>query len=236
MILAKIPIDLIALEATRGELSLPHGDHASDYMVHAALKEAFDSDLLTYWIDPQTVGTSQHVLAYLEQVRWDELGHDAIITDGIQTRDVPISAIATADVVRIELEVSPVRRGDRGERDVFLTHLDWAKANGEKKDVASIERGEVYTQWLAERLKQRGVKVEPGGIEYAGFKLETILRRTRASKKHPRKSTSIKQPVARFFVRGSFEGDLETVKTFIRRGVGRHRQYGRGMPRFSTVR
>jgi CRISPR system Cascade subunit CasE len=125
-----------------------------------------------------------------------------------------------------EVRVRPTIRqhidGDRTrsrERDAFLAAIEKA---GPRPNRAELDRGAVYTQWLARHFETGGAKLLDARA--------AALRRTRVSRRNGerRLKSDIEGPDATLV--GTLEiAQPEAFLRFLARGVGRHRAFGFGM-------
>jgi CRISPR system Cascade subunit CasE len=234
------------------DAGLPHADPG--YLWHFALRQAFGASAPQPFriLEPEPDGP-------LQRRRLRILGYAKVDAAGL--RDVARQASDAARAVfppeRIEHKAMPDRfaRGRRlafsvracaivrtrsrdgsrrRELDVFV-HQASIDPHGPKPD-----RGEVYGNWLAERLDAGGAQLVEARL--AGFRLGPLVRRSHASTSGrtatmdgaPRRLLALGSRGAARRPDATLDGTLEVTDpdrfaALLARGVGRHRAFGFGM-------
>lgn len=131
----------------------------------------------------------------------------------VMSRPMP-KTWAAGRVVHLETRVCPVVRGKRGERDVFLRHLDHGGQDA---------REVVYGAWLRRELEKSGALEVIETPTLRGFQFGSFLRR-------PHVEGTIKMmrlPDAHLSVTATIR-DGEAFNALLARGVGKHRTFGFG--------
>ena len=140
------------------------------------------------------------------------------VLSGFRTKTMPDN-FKQGRELGFDLKIRPVRRGRRtdgtiGERDAFL-----AAALARPDEV--LNREDIYTEWLRERMLQNGVTLAHSSTRMASFERRKAVRDSGTKK-------SIEGPEAVFH--GNLTVDNpEQFSTLLARGLGRHCAYGFGM-------
>ena len=121
-----------------------------------------------------------------------------------------------------EVLIRPVvrRARDHDEGDKKMREQDAFQAEAERHPKGGMrrKREEVYFDWLAERLAQRGARLEEAGLK--SFQRVRVVRKLRAH--------ASEGPDA--VIQGTLEvTDPTEFADLVANGVGRHRAYGYGM-------
>ena len=209
----------------------PRAEDDLGYALHALLKAAFDT------LAPAPFALLRHpsrptkLLAYSTHSGAALRDHAATFAEPYVATLVGVPELvdkqmperfATGRRLGFSLRARPTVRTDRDgdrsrarERDAFLAAI------ADTEPGAGPSRGEVYQNWLAQRLAEGGARPEQLVLE--SFRLTTTLRRDGA-----RKIQSFVGPDS------CFSGLLRVIEpdrfaALLARGVGRHRAFGFGM-------
>lgn len=207
------------------------GDEDMGYALHALLTAAFSDLAPKPFVLQQDASRPVTLLAYSMREPDELRDHaasfaepDALAAlgmDGLTTKAMP-ERFAEKRRLGFAVRVRPTVRTDRdGQRnkvrevDAFLAAVTGTEPG------AGPERGAVYQDWLAQRLRAGGA--EPEGITLDSFRLSNVLRRGEA-----RALQAPRGPDA------SFTGVLRVTEpavfaALLGRGIGRHRAFGYGM-------
>jgi CRISPR system Cascade subunit CasE len=159
---------------------------------------------------------------------------DAAEAVGLQSLAVKVMPTKFKTGVRLgfETRVRPVVRTTRNdpvapgrEIDVFLAA---AKARPEER----LDRGSIYTAWLARELAKGGASIEPRGVKLVSVRRARLLRRgTTDSEGHrPLTQTGKKGGGPDLVMSGELTvSDPAAFRDHLARGIGRHRAFGFGM-------
>ncbi len=160
----------------------------------------------------------------------EPVAHEVVVADSIASKPMPI-AWPVGSRLGFTLRACPIKRlakrapggsTDRPEVDAWL-HACWKVPNG-----PAPPRESVYVEWLRAALEGTNiVTMENARVET--FRLARLVRRT-DRRSGPRKAHTLDRPDVRFtgtiVVR-----DAAGFEAMLRRGVGRHRDFGFGMMR-----
>lgn len=156
--------------------------------------------------------------------------HEVIVADSIASKPMPVGwPVGTR--LGFALRACPIRRlskrgpggkTDRPEVDAWL-HACWRDPGS-----PAPTRESVYVEWLRAALEGlKAVTMEQAQVET--FRLARLVRRT-DRRGGPRKTQTLDRPDVRFT--GTFVvRDAIGFDAMLRRGVGRHRDFGFGMIR-----
>jgi CRISPR system Cascade subunit CasE len=141
---------------------------------------------------------------------------------GFTVRPFPTSW-SIGHVLGFEVRIRPViRQGQTGqERDAFLAALDAAGG-------ATVDRGQVYCQWLNEHLaRQGGAQVQEMRMEQ--FRILNVMRKTQKGEMdEARRQRAVGGPDA--LLLGQLRvREPDAFAELIARGIGRHRAFGFGL-------
>ncbi len=137
-------------------------------------------------------------------------------------KEMPIDALVADRVVNFEVRVCPVTRSDAGERDIFLSEVEYAEQHG--RDPRS--RSDLYVDWLSKRI-QDSLAALVLDCTLIGFRRVSSIRKAVATDKK-RKSASIQRPDALLSGRLMIKESARFVE-LLAHGIGRHRSFGYGM-------
>ncbi len=157
---------------------------------------------------------------------------EAIGLSSLAMKSMPASFPASARL-GFEVRVRPVVRTTRNdpidpgrEIDVFLAAVHKAKPD------ERLDRGAIYSKWLARELAEGGAAVEPNAVRLISARRARLLRRGKPDDEGHR-------PLVRTGERGGgpdlvMMGELTVADpaafaALLARGVGRHRAFGFGM-------
>ena len=214
---------------------MPLRDVDPGYLVHCAMGELFGEHSPKPFLVEESRGRHLSVLAYSSKpeellrehadsfsdpsvhtiCNWDQFNWKAMPMRWPEGKQLGFQ-VRCCPVVRTSTEHPKHRKG--AEVDVFLSRC---RAVG---DDVSVDRGEVYAEWLKGELERRG-GARLIGASLAGFKRERLTRRTQGMQ---RKHRSSERPDARMM--GEIEvTETEAFRRLLGRGIGRHRAFGFGM-------
>ncbi|MET0743728.1 MAG: type I-E CRISPR-associated protein Cas6/Cse3/CasE [Microvirga sp.] len=201
------------------------------YAWHAILTAAFGEKAPRPFHLVERPGRPAQILAYSQSAASVMQEHAALYAD-----PAVVDALALPDIVSkpmpaefdagarfgFALRVRPVIRittdGKIRERDAYLAAL------AQVKDGETLDRGSVYTAWLAKKLAAGGATLVHATI--ARSQINRVVRRDR--------SESVSKLHALMGPDVTFNGDLVVqdpyaFRSLLARGVGRHRSFGFGM-------
>lgn len=231
--LLKLQPDMVRLGRwARDHRLLPaRGDDDLGYALHALLAAAFGelapkpfllqqdaprpAALLAYSVH-RIDALRDHAAAFAEPDALAALGVDALAGKAMPDR------FAAGRRLGFAVRVRPTVRTDRGgqrdrvrEVDAFLAAVTGTEPG------AGPERGAVYRDWLAQRLRAGGA--EPEAVSLDSFRLSDALRRGTGRALRPQPGPD-----------AAFTGVLRVAEpdafaALLGRGVGRHRAFGYGM-------
>jgi len=203
------------------------------YAWHAILRAAFGDAAPKPFRPVEPLRGAPYLLAYSDQDAAAMRERAATVADSAVSAALDFAAMASKPMPEtfpngarfdFELRARPVLRvdrdGDRGrtrERDAFLVAIEKAP-DGER-----VDRETVYRDWLAARLENAGVEVNPDGLRILAQRRARILRRNRA-----RALTAVDGPDVVMCGGLTVREPIRFADT-LRRGIGRHRAFGFGM-------
>ncbi len=214
-------------------LRLPLRTVDTGYLAHCALGETFGENAPSVFSVEGTDGADVRVLAYsevgseqLQEIAKgfaSPLAYRLVDWERFHSKPMPQEfpeglrlayEVQVCPVVRLAKPAQNHKKG--AEVDAFLSEC-W------KRPDESIERAEVYFDWLQRRFSESPFKILTTELER--FQLSKLLRRNHAN---PRKSSLTTKPDV--VIKGVVEvEDSEFVHEFLARGLGRHRAFGFGM-------
>lgn len=231
--LLKMQPDMVRLGRwARDHRLLPtRGDEDLGYTLHALLAAAFGELAPKPFMLQQDTPRPAALLAY-SACEPDELRDHAasfaepdtlaaLGMDSLAAKAMP-GQFAVARRLGFAVRVRPTVRTDRdGQRDRVREVDAFLAAAAGTEPNAGPERGAVYQDWLAQRLRAGGA--EPQRIGLDSFRLSDVLRRGQG-----RALQAQRGPDA------TFSGVLQVREpdafaALLARGVGRHRAFGYGM-------
>ena len=178
------------------------------YHLHGTMRHVFgNEDIHTYYLNP----SQMQVSAYTDldrDVILDRVAHthEGLVT-GLQVEEVPL--VRTGDRVRLAVRVQPLETFD---------YRTWSRTQFVTNDL---------TAWLLHRTR-RALTVDPTTISCETHTEGRVYRRG-----EHRTLGNLSVTVADYL----FEGRVENSDSFmfmLRRGLGKGRSFGFGMPRFQS--
>lgn len=231
--LLKLQPDMVRMGrwARDHRLLLARGDEDMGYILHALLAAAFGDLAPKPFMLQQDASRPAALLAYSVREPDELRDHaasfaepDALAAlgvDGLAAKAMP-ERFAKARRLGFAVRARPTVRTDRdGQRDKVREVDAFLAAVTGTEPGAGPERGVVYRDWLAQRLRAGGA--EPEGIGMDSFRLSDVLRRGQGRALQARRGPD-----------ASFTGVLRVTEpnafaALLGRGVGRHRAFGYGM-------
>jgi CRISPR system Cascade subunit CasE len=215
-------------------LPLQHIDH--NYITHCAMAELFGNKAPGPFSVEENNGKYLRVLAYSSsaaedlqqraQLKASPAVYEICDWDRLSAKPMP-SALSGGTSLAFETRVCPVvRKSSDGkyhsagtEVDAFLSRV-W-EVNDES---VPIDREEVYQNWFARQLEQRG-GARPLEVNLKRFSIERMLRRVQSK---DRTAKTIKRPDVTLTGRLQVT-DSDAFNELLKTGIGRHTSFGFGM-------
>jgi CRISPR system Cascade subunit CasE len=229
----------MALARFEREQRLPLNHDDQEYVAHGLLTALFGPELTpTPFLLEDRDARTLDVLAYsgvdgamlhCQAQQFADPAHYRLVEwDSLASKPMP-SQWRVGMRAGFVLRVCPVKRiakrgpggdTDRPEVDAFL-HAAWHAGD------AVLSREEVYSRWVQEAL-ERSEAVSVESVRVESFRRVRLVRRTYRSTSEPRRAHVLERPEAR--VTGEIVvRDGAKFSALLRRGVGRHRDFGFGM-------
>lgn len=201
------------------------------YAWHALMTAAFGGDAPKPFRVVEKSGRATSILAYspksaeelidIARLEADPRVMKALGVEDMAGKKMP-QAFSEGQNLGFEVRIRPIIRQSgeiKRERDAFLAAI-------ERAPDATIDRGQVYAEWLTDRLGAAGAAMLTARAEQIGFR--KVMRRTQAGADGGRKPKLIDGPEA-IFTGTLAVKDADAFATALSNGIGRHKSFGYGM-------